>query len=308
MEQTEADTRSLVEVITHTANLVVTTFVSLAGNSLIFLALYRNRRLRTLTNFYVLSLAIADMMVAVLSFPFHIIASALRRWPFDYNLCQFIGFLVHYWAQVSICILTLASINRYCCVVKPRRYPVYFSKKNTILSILFVWITLFLETLIFVFSIPVIYRWSPESLYCRGTSSDKRTERIAYVFFGSFFILLMALVIFCYVSVYRVVRRHNNAIVPSLLQAKRPGSITAQEMKTSRVLFVAVLGFCICWIPLIIVLFLVFGCNLSISPIAQCIFMLFTSFSSWINPIIFGVLNRAMRKEFRSILCCQKED
>lgn len=136
MEVQEAeDTRTLTKVILHTANLVVTTIVSLAGNSLIFIALYRNRRLRTVTNFYVLSLAIADMMVAIFSFPFHVVASSLRRFPFSYNFCQFIGFLVHYWAQVSILILTLASINRYCCVVKPHRYPLYFSKRNTILSL-----------------------------------------------------------------------------------------------------------------------------------------------------------------------------
>ena len=309
MEEKE-DTRSSAEVIIHTANISVTTLVSLAGNALIFLALYRNRRLRTVTNFYVLSLAVADVMAAFFCFPFHVITSALRRWPFGYNLCQFIGFLVHCWAQVSICILTLASINRYCCVIKPHKYPVYFSKKNTILTILIVWIVSFIETLIFAFTIPVIYRWSFESLYCRGTSHDQHTENICYIFFGSFFILLMSLVIFCYVNVYRVVRRHNTAIIPSLRQANsmRKGTITAQELKTSRVLFAAVLGFCVCWTPLIIQLFLVFGWNVRISSVVQCIFMLLTSFSSWINPVIYGVMNRAMRMEFYRILYCRKED
>lgn len=311
MEQRDEfeDSRSLTEVIIHTANILTTTLVSLAGNSLIFVALYRNRRLRTVTNFYVLSLAIADVMAAFLCFPFHIVASALRRWPFGFNLCQYIGFTIHCWAQVSICILTLASINRYYCVTKPQKYPVYFSKKNTILSILIVWIVSFIETLIFVFSLPVIYRWSFESLYCRGTNDDKRMEKISYIFFGSFFILLMSLVIFCYVSVYRVVRRHNTAIIPSLQQSwTRQRMITAQEIKTSRILFAAVLGFCVCWIPLIAELFLVFGCDIYISSTIQCIFMLFTSFSSWINPIIYGVMNRAMRKEFYGILNCRKED
>ena len=57
-------------------------------------------------------------------------------------------------------------------------------------------------------------------------------------------------------------------------------------------------------------LFLVLGCNVSISSVATCIFMLMTSFYSWINPIIYGVMNRTMRKEFRSILLCgsRKED
>ena len=215
MAQNEQDTRSLLEVTIHTVILALNTVLSLAGNSLICLALYRNRRLRTTTNFYVLSLAVADIIPAIF-FPFHSAASWLRRWPFRYTFCQVTGFLVQFWAQVSLCILALASINRYFCVLKPHKYPVFFAKKKTILSILFIWLFLFLQTLIFALATPIIYQWSPESLYCQGTSLNKRTERISYIFFGGLFTIPMSLVVFCYGSVYRVVWKHNTAVVPSL--------------------------------------------------------------------------------------------
>ena len=123
MENTH-DTRSLPAVILHTIILVTTSLLSLTGNSLVCVAFYRNRRLRTITNFYVLSLAIADLMVAILLFPFGAIASGFRRWPFNFNFCQFAGFLAVYWGQVSTCTLALTSINRYFCVVKPQKYSV----------------------------------------------------------------------------------------------------------------------------------------------------------------------------------------
>ena len=307
MAENEEDTRTLLEVAIHTVILALTTVLSLAGNSLVCLAVYKNRRLRTTTNFYVLSLAVADLILAIF-FPFHLAASWLRRWPFSHNFCQFTGFLVQLWAQVSLCILALASINRYFCVLKPHKYPVLFAKKKTILSIIFIWLVLLLQTLIFTISAPIIYQWSPKSLYCQGTSPNERTERISYIFFGCFFTVPMSLVVFCYGSVYRVVWKHNTAVVPSLQQTNGLGTISGQDIKTSRVLFAAVFGFCICWTPLIILLFLVFGFHVSISSVAQWVFVLFTTFSSWINPIIYGVMNRAMRKEFRNILFCRKLD
>ena len=308
MEQIRIDTRSLSTATIQTSVLSATTLLSVVGNSLVCIAFYRNRRLRTITNFYVLSLAVVDGIMATFNLPFQVIASGLRRWPFGFNMCQFTGFLTQYWAHVSLCILALASINRYVCVVKPHRYPVVFTTKKTITSILVVWIVSFALNLILIPAIPVIYRWHPNTLYCQAMSLDERIERIFYVFFGCFFVFLMLLVVFCYGSVYRVVRQHNVVVVPSIQQrlAHCPGTRRAQEIKTSRVLFAAVLGFLICWIPLIVTFFLIFGFQVSIPSTAHSIYPIFSTFSAWINPIIYGVMNRAMRKEFRNI--CRKEN
>lgn len=114
----------------------------------------------------------------------------------------------------------------------------------------------------------------------------------------------MSLVLFGYGSVYRVVRQHNRGIVPSLHNAaNNQGAIRAQEIKTSRVLFATVFGFCVSWIPSIAITFF----EVSTSSITQsAIPLLFASISVWINPLIYGVMNRAMRKEFQNILVCQK--
>ena len=303
----EEDTRSLAAVITHTVILGQWTVLSLVGNSFVFLAFWRNRRLRTITNFYVTSLAVADMMMATFSFPFQVIASGLRKWPFNYNLCQFARFEVQYWVQVSLSILALASINRYFCVVKPHKYSTLFTRKKTISSILVVWILSFVHTMIFSFETPIIYRWIPSNLYCRATFLDERSERISNVFFACIYIVPMLLVVFSYCSICRVVRQHNMAVAPSLQEANVHGIISAQEIKSSRVLFSAVVGFFICWMPFIVVSILEFGFGVSLPSTAQSIYPLFSSISAWINPIIYGVMNRAMRKEFRNILFCKKD-
>ena len=146
MEQVEEDTRNLLEVTVHTVILALTAVLALTGNSLVCLAFYRSRRLRTITNFYVLSLAISDIIVATFVSPFSSVASGFREWPFNHNFCHFAGFLVQYWSQLSLCILALVSVNRYFCVIKPHRYPVLFTRKKTIHSVLVVWMFFLCKT------------------------------------------------------------------------------------------------------------------------------------------------------------------
>lgn len=307
MERTQ-DTRSLPAVIVHTFILITTALLSLTGNSLVCIAFYRNRRLRTVTNFYVLSLAVADLMVAVLLFPFGAVASGFRRWPFTFNMCQFAGFLAVYWGQVSTCTLALTSINRYFCVVKPLKYSKYFTRKKTILSIVVVWVSLLVQTLS-LYTVPVIYRWDYDNLYCRATFHDETVERLFFIFCGCLFTVPMVLVILGYSRVYCVVRQHNTAVFPFLQgsSVQQGTHISAQEIKASRVLFAALFGYCICWIPFIVILILQFGFQVTIPHYAKPIYPLFSAISSWINPIIYGFMNRSMHKEFRNTLLCRKD-
>lgn len=307
MEETEEDTRSQREVIIHTVILALTTALSVAGNSLVCVAFYRNTRLRTISNFYVLTLAATDLMFAIWNGPFHTIASGLRRWPFSHNFCQFTGFVTQYVAQISLCILALAGINRYFCVVKPHKYTTFFTRKRTLCSILFVWILLFAQTVTQTILAPVTYRWFPNVLYCRATLQDKRAEKIFYVFYGCLFILPLLIVVFCYGKIYRVVKIHNTVVIPTLQQANSCGTLSAQDIKTSKIIFAAVFGFCVCWTPTIVTIVLEFGYEVHIPPHAQPIYTLFAAISAWINPLIYGVMNRAMRTEFRKIFFCRKD-
>ena len=306
MEQKEDDSRSSFAAILHTVLFAIMTVLSLGGNSLVCLSFYRNRRLRTITNFYVLSLAVADLIVAIFVFPSVTVASALRRWPFIYEFCQVTGFLTNYWAMVSLSILVLTSINRYFCVVKPQRYSVFFAKKKTIISIIFVWIFMFVFYLTFILAVQATFVWHPNALYSRVTFRDNDTEKGTFMSFGIFSFLSMLLVLFGYCSVFRVVSQHNNAVVPFIQEDNGQGAIRTKEIKTSRVLFVAVFGFCVSWMPGIVGHVLEFGFEISIPPALQWMPMFFACISAWINPIIYGVMNRAMRKEFKSILCCWK--
>ena len=306
MGPSEGNAGSFSQATIQTVIFALTTWWSLSGNSLVCLAFYRNRRLRTVTNFYILSLAVADIMVATFVFPFGTVASWLRRWPFSDKFCQFTGFLSLYWAEVSLCIVALTSINRYLCVVKPQRYAMLFTKRKTIRSIISLWIGPFIMSLIYTVATPVTYQWQSNSLCCLPKYHDEKSERILTIMFACLSLIAMSLVIFGYSRVYCVVRRHSVAIIPSLRETNSQGTISPQEIKSSRVLFASVFGFFVCWTPFIVFSVLQFGFRVNIYSSTESIHLLLSNFSAWINPVIYGVMNRAMRKGFKNILLCKK--
>ena len=110
--------------------------------------------------------------------------------------------------------------------------------------------------------------------------------------------LPMPIILVGYVSVYRTTRRHNSAVIPSLQEAPSPGTVSVHEIHPSRVLLAAVIAFSVCWLCAIIIIMLE-----RVAKLDAYVFPHFgesAAFSSWINPIINGVMS--MRNEFRKSL------
>ena len=309
MSEPSEDTRSLPTVTIHTVIWVLMIILSLAGNSLICLALYRNRRLRTITNFYVLALAITDMICAVFVHPFNTIASGLHKWPFGFSFCQFNGVLSFAWAVVSVNILALTAVNRYFCVVRPHLYPTLFTKKKTVFSIVFVWLYVFSVVSTAALVTPVLYRWHFHYLFCQAKTDVFVADMVLFSTSTVVLAVLpMPVILFCYGSVYRAIRRHNSTVIPFVQQRSGPGTVSVQEIQTSRILLAAVITFSVCWILPTIILMLELVVKLNVPSFWQSFCSFSAACSSWINPIIYGVMSRAMRNEFMKLLRCRKEN
>ena len=300
----EEDTKSLPEIAIHTIILALCAIFALMGNSLVCLAFYRNRRLRTVTNVYVLSLAVADIMGSTLM-PFSAVASGYRAWPFNFVFCQFSGFTAYLWAAISINILALTAVNRYICIVKPHLYPALFTKKKTLFSILLVLLLTLTACLTATFATPILFQWYPLYLTCEVTGLEIRAgvSKSIVAFVG----LVMSLIIFCYGSVYHTIKRHNSIVNPSLQETTSQVTVSPHEIQASRVLLATVIGFAVCWIPVTVVRILNRDASLAIPSHWLSFSALFAAFSSWINPVIYGVMNRAMRKEFLKLLHCRSK-
>lgn len=99
---------------------ILVALVAVVGNSMVIYVFRRDRRLRRRTNYYIVSLAIADFLVGLLGIPFAILASV--GLPRNLHACLFTVSLLVMLCTTSIFCLVAVSVDRYWAILHPMCY------------------------------------------------------------------------------------------------------------------------------------------------------------------------------------------
>lgn len=111
------------------------------GNLLVICAFFRTRRLQTVTNYFIASLAFADALVAIFVLPLSIYYYQRdRSWKLGLILCDLWVSSDVLLCTSSILNLTCISVDRYMAITKPLTYTAYRSKFLARVMILLVWV------------------------------------------------------------------------------------------------------------------------------------------------------------------------
>ncbi|XP_071644852.1 octopamine receptor beta-1R isoform X1 [Temnothorax longispinosus] len=109
---------------------IITTAV--LGNMLVIASVRRHRRLRVVTNCYVVSLAAADLLVAMCAMTFNAsVELSGGKWLFGPIMCDLWNSLDVYFSTASILHLCCISVDRYYAIVSPLEYTVIM-KQSTV--------------------------------------------------------------------------------------------------------------------------------------------------------------------------------
>ncbi|XP_043921742.1 histamine H3 receptor-like [Protopterus annectens] len=125
-------------VIMATAAVLIT-----LGNALIFLAFVVDERLRTQSNLYLLSLAICDFCVGVVSIPFNIPHTLYGTWMFGKTLCKFCMVIDYTVCAASVFNIAVISYDRHLSVTNPVDHRAQ-QTCSTITKITAVWLLAFI--------------------------------------------------------------------------------------------------------------------------------------------------------------------
>ena len=113
-------------------------FLTLLGNVLVILAVYRETSLHSATYYYIVSLAVADLCVGVIVIPLAIFFE-LSTPPSFHILC-------HLWhitdvgaSTASILALCIIALDRYIAITSPIRYPRTFIARHSSIVIAGIW-------------------------------------------------------------------------------------------------------------------------------------------------------------------------
>jgi hypothetical protein len=114
--------------------------VAVLGNALVIISVVRHRKLRVITNYYVVSLAMADMLVALCAMTFNASVEITGRWMFGYFMCDVWNSLDVYFSTASILHLCCISVDRYYAIVRPLEYPITMTGQTVGFMLANVWV------------------------------------------------------------------------------------------------------------------------------------------------------------------------
>ncbi|KFQ22955.1 D(1B) dopamine receptor, partial [Merops nubicus] len=324
-----------------TASLLFLLILStLLGNTLVCVAVAKFRHLRSkLTNFFVISLAVSDLLVALLVMPWKAAAEAVGFWPFGAFCEVWVAFDIMC-STASILNLCIISVERYWAISNPFCYGRKMTSRVACGMIGGAWLLALLISFI-----PVQLDWhkDQELLSQQETgfnvpreegSCDSRLSR-TYAVSSSLlsFYIPVAIMGLTYTRIFHLTRRQSRRI-SSLERAQKgpwgaPGeehppnchsghgphqpslrNSFQKETKVLKTLSIIMGVFVCCWLP-----FFVLNCVVPFCArgepaeppcVSETVFNIFVWFgwaNSSLNPIIYA-FNADFRRAFATLLGC----
>ena len=276
----------------------------LFGNLLILIAMYRHTSLRTIPNIFICSVAVADIMVAVLTIPQYAVVhySGQNLFMLKYA-CIFSYAAVMFPCGVSVLSLTAVSIDRVVAISRPFVYERSMTPQVAVVTCVVTWIYTA------VMSLAPAMGWN--------NWSEENRDCALFVIFPFIYSILMLLHVFlgmatttvAYSIIFWTAWKQKKKIqvqVEAISSVGHNGHRFAKDSKIARMLLTVLGLFYVCWVPFF---------TLSVSrlfdgkereplwlSLAGQTSGALAFWNSAINPVVYYRQNRPFRIAFRQIL------
>ncbi|XP_025907670.1 5-hydroxytryptamine receptor 7 isoform X2 [Nothoprocta perdicaria] len=285
------------------AALSLITLLTVAGNCLVVISVCFVKKLRQPSNYLIVSLALADLSVALAVMPFVSVTDLIGgEWIFGRLFCNVFIAMDVMCCTASILTLCVISIDRYLGITRPLTYPVRQNGRCMAKMILCVWLLSASITL------PPLFGWAQnvndEKIYKaakRSAAKHKfagfpRAEEMEGI------------------SMNGVVKLHKESeectnFSRLLKHEKKNISIFKREQKAATTLGIIVGAFTVCWLPFFLLSTarpFICGTACSCIPLwVERTFLWLGYANSLINPFIYAFFNRDLRTTYRNLLQCR---
>ena len=294
-----------VEVFFH----VILNFLSLTGNVMVCIAVYKNTRLRRTTSLYIIALAVSDLMSAVFVMPFALGVLITGEWVYGPVMCFFHSFFGGIVVYASTVTMGLTAFDRYMRICKSeQQYKKIFSPCKSRAWMACAWFFIACYSAVPKLAGLLDYAFVPGYALCAPAPLNQTGKVVHLAIILCFFLLTPLLTtIFSYIKVAKMIRQHNAAMSSTIHSGATGSSITVQELKLSKSLFVVVFAFMICWIPFwVIIVVKRFHVVEKMPRNIELLSSFFIYLSNTINPFIYVGMNPIFKSEFKKMFCCER--
>ncbi|KAJ0067817.1 hypothetical protein NL108_011038 [Boleophthalmus pectinirostris] len=303
----------------------------MVGNILVCLIVLENRRMRTVTNLFILNLAISDLLVGIFCVPTTLVDNLITGWPFSNSVCKMSGFVQGVSVSASVFTLVAIAIERFRCIVYPLLpKPSILISKVAIVLIWVLAVAIMSPTAmaLTVERVPNHYMIHNNDfnhtipLYsCYENFTNPKMRKVyTAVLFTHIYLLPLTFITLMYGSIgvklySSVVANREPQIVNRTAQVRcrRNGQhmISQKKIRVIKMLIVVALLFLLSWLPLWTLLMMADYAGLDRDQLDLLTSYIFP-FAHWlafsnssVNPIIYGYYNENFKRGFQAI--CQSK-
>ncbi|XP_055679384.1 neuropeptide SIFamide receptor-like isoform X2 [Lutzomyia longipalpis] len=295
--------------------------VGLIGNSFVIAVVMRAPRMRTVTNYFIVNLALADILVIVFCLPATLMSNIFVPWMLGWLMCKTVPYVQGVSVAASVYSLIAVSLDRFLAIWWPLKLQI--TKKRARLMILCIWIIALTSTIPWAlfFELVPFFGATP------NTSTETRdiqlclevwppgTDGALYFLLANLiacYILPMLLITLCYILIWVKVWRRS--IPGDSKDAQMDRMQQKSKVKVVKMLVAVVILFVLSWLPLYVIFARIkFGG--AMSPKEEEIYQVATPIAQWlgasnscINPILYAFFNKKYRRGFAAIIksrsCC----
>ena len=284
--------------------------ISLFGNSIVCYVIIRNKRMYTVTNFFIANMAMSDLLLTCFNVPFNIARNLLHEWPFGSFLCHFVNFSLMVSVYVSTFTLTSIALDRQRVILYPLKPRITKQVGLTILAIIWM-IAIF-------FSLP--YGIYNEVMTVSLLVENVQRCRQAFPEPAKLFEKCLTLItlLLQYIVPLSLIAISYGRIVRKLWLRSNLGAVTQNQQalharakrKSIKLLITVVVVFAFCWMPINLYHLLTdFHPNATIFHYDSTTFFILhwiAISSTCYNPFVYCWLNESFRAEVKSCFACCK--
>ncbi|XP_078659312.1 neuropeptide FF receptor 1-like [Branchiostoma floridae x Branchiostoma belcheri] len=282
------------------------------GNTLVCLVVVKLPRMQNVTNYFILNLAVADLLVAVFCMPFTLVDNIVYGWPFGVVMCKLSAATTVISVVASVLTLVAIAVDRYCAVVHPTKDIITLPRMVQSIAIIWLLAILIALPVIFVkreepYNPPLCTEEWPS--YGSWSSRDFQKMFSLTLFVFSFVGPLLIITILYMRIAYRIWFRKAPGDERNVSEQARE-TATKKKVKVIKMLIVVVVVFALSWLPLHTLILVDDAMSYSVDsvysvvvhgycfPVAHWL----SYFNSCVNPIIYGYFNHNFRAGFKAIL------
>uniref|UniRef100_A0A673KZI0 Neuropeptide FF receptor 1 n=1 Tax=Sinocyclocheilus rhinocerous TaxID=307959 RepID=A0A673KZI0_9TELE len=285
----------------HSAGMAVSYILS-------YLLVLLNRNMSSVTNLFILNLAISDLLVGIFCVPTTLIDSLISGWPFSQITCTMSNLIQGMSVSASVFTLVAIAVDRFMGIVYPFHHRL--RPATAFFAIIFIWLLAF--AIIFpsaatltVIHLDDMYMVQDNQMYplfvCfeDWARADMRRVYTLVIFVQ---VYLAPLVLICIMYGCITAKLSNN------LRENRVRS--RRRMKVIKMLIMVAILFMVSWLPLWTLMLLTDYQDLDRQqidflssyrfPVAHWL----AFFNSGVNPIIYGFFNENFRRGFQAAVAC----